>query len=559
VRRIILFAVTTVVLLPASAAAATVSGTLAGARGYTVIALAAGGQSTKSAVGANGRFSVRIPGQGSTLQLVKPNGAYFGPVVLRKAGRKAFLGLAGKGGKLGRVSLKRGFAAADAPLEAVSSKRAIRTTKSGAPLGAGNLGFVRMPVSAKATLRASAAAGTGAGDLPGADPDGDGVPSTFDADDNGNKTFDGVDRVTAKTSNAGLFSDVQVMMARSVNANAGGINRAQVDTFVKSNTSLNFYLDPAYARGATISSVDVDCGTLAYCRRGDGYATIGDGGNSPTGVQDQRWTSLDANHDGFPDVPVNQNGGDRSHGEIHSIEVKPNATTADLHAGDLFQLRFTTPGGVLTVPTALSLFFVSSPALASYDAGTGTVNVAYPANNSTAGSDANPLRMSGDKITLTYWRPQRAGLGTEPDFVDMGHLRYGIPIAVGNRELGCSASSFSGLSATLAPAPGASDGVYNQLFPLQDSADDAAPDPSNRLKLTFDIGGCMRANGIDPTGQQIRLPLEAVDESRPGGTDRTAQTIAVCLPGCTPSAQQGPPPGASPQQAAHDTSTTGNK
>ena len=68
------------------------------------------------------------------------------------------------------------------------------------------------------------------------------------------------------------------------------------------------------------------------------------------------------------------------------------------------------------------------------------------------------------------------------------------------------------------------------------------------LKLTFDIGGCMRAYGIDPAGQQIRLPIEAVDESRPGGTDRTAQTIAVCLPGCTPSAQQGPPQGASPAQ-----------
>jgi hypothetical protein len=166
--------------------------------------------------------------------------------------------------------------------------------------------------------------------------------------------------------------------------------------------------------------------------------------------------------------------------------------------------------------------------------------------------------MSGDKITLTYWRPQRAGLGSEPDFVDMGHLRYGIPVSLGNRELGCGASRFSGLSATLAPAPGSNDGIYNQLFPLQDSADDAAPNPANTLKLTFDIGGCMRQNGIEPSGQQIRLPLEAVDESRPGGTDRTAQTIAVCLPGCTPSAQQGPPQSGSPSQGAPGMNATGN-
>ena len=79
------------------------------------------------------------------------------------------------------------------------------------------------------------------------------------------------------------------------------------------------------------------------------------------------------------------------------------------------------------------------------------MNIAYPATDSTAGSDGNPLRMTGDRITLTFWRPQRAGLGSEPAYVDMGHLRYGIPVAVGNRELGCGASSFSGLSPTLSP------------------------------------------------------------------------------------------------------------
>jgi hypothetical protein len=153
--------------------------------------------------------------------------------------------------------------------------------------------------------------------------------------------------------------------------------------------------------------------------------------------------------------------------------------------------------------------------------------------------------MTGDRITLRFWRPQRAGLGSEPDFVDMGHLRYGIPVSVGNRELGCGASSFSGLSPTLSPAPGSASNPYNKLFPLQDSAADAAPNAGNLLKVTFDLGGCLRANGIDPAGQQIRLPLQAVTESRPGGTDRTAQTIAVCLPGCTPASTGGPSSGGS--------------
>jgi hypothetical protein len=141
--RSLLLVLVAAALLPASASAATVSGTLSRGHGYTVIALAPSGQSAKSPVGTNGRFSVKIPGRASTLQLVKPNGAYFGPVVLGKAGKKAIVDLSTKGGSLGRVTLKRGFAAAKAPKKAVSSAGAIRTTRAGAPLGAGNLGFVR--------------------------------------------------------------------------------------------------------------------------------------------------------------------------------------------------------------------------------------------------------------------------------------------------------------------------------------------------------------------------------------------------------------------------------
>ena len=542
-RRSLLLALTAAAILPASAPAATVSGSLEGGSGYTVIALASAGQSSKSAVTADGAFSLKVPGAGSTLQLVKPDGRYFGPVVLRRVGKKALMLLSAKAGRIGKVSLRSGYAVAKAPRRSVSRKGAIRT-KHGAPLGAGNLGFVRMGrKGGKHKARVAAKSG---GD-PGADPDGDGVPSTFDADDNGNKTLDGVDPQTARASTAGLFSDVQVMMSRAVNANAGGISLAAVDEFVKNNTSLNFYLDPQYAHGAEITAVDVDCGTLAYCRPGDGYATMGDGGNSPTGVQDQKWVTYDNNHDGFPDVPLSS-GGDQSHGAIHSIEVKPNATTADLHAGDLYQVRFTTPGGVVTVPTALSLYYVSSPALAGYDGGAGPATISYPATGSTPGSDQNPLMMSGDRIKLTFWRPQRAGLGREANYVDMGHLRYGIPLQVGGRELGCGAGRYSGLSSTLAAVPGSGDGAYDQLFPLQDSADDAAPSAANTMKVTFDLGGCLRANGIDPAGQTIRLPLQAVDELRPGGTDRTALTITVCMPGCTPPVQGGPPQGGNGSQ-----------
>lgn len=538
------------VLPAASAQAATVSGSVAGGKGYTVLALAASGQASSAKVGSGGAFSLKLPGKGATLQLVKPTGAYFGPVVLRKAGKRALMTLSAKGGKLGKVKLKAGYASAKAPKKAVSPKGAIRT-KHGAPLGAGNLGFVKMKGRGKARIASAGDNGVGA------DPDGDGVPSTFDADDNGNKTLDGVDPQSAKASTAGLFSDVQVMMARSINANAGGIDTAQVDAFVKSNMSLNFYLDDHYAGGpaTTVSAVNVDCGRLVYCRPGDGTALMGDGGNSPTGAQNQPWATYDNDHDGLPDVPANTNGGGSS---IHSIEVRPNVGTADIHAGDLYQVRYTTPGGVVTVPTALAFYFVSSPALSSYDAGAGTVPVSYPIANSAPGSDQNPIVMSGDKIALSFWRPQRAGLGSEPQFMDMGHLRYGIAMSGGNHELRCGTGAYSNLSPSLAAAPGVQDEVYNALFPLVDGADDAAPNRANLLHFTFDLGGCLRANGVDTT-QMVRMPLEAVDESRPGGTDRTALTISVCLPGCTPPSNNGPGDNQGPQQGGSAPQGSGGK
>src|SRR3954454_20251797 len=140
-RRSLCLAVTAAALLPASASAATVSGTLAGGRGYTVIALAANGQSAKSPVGATGTFSLKLPAKGSTLQLVKPSGEYFGPVVLRTDGKYGLVALSAKGGKVGRVTLKRGFAAANAPKAVATTGGAVAVTKAGAPLGAGNLGF----------------------------------------------------------------------------------------------------------------------------------------------------------------------------------------------------------------------------------------------------------------------------------------------------------------------------------------------------------------------------------------------------------------------------------
>jgi hypothetical protein len=148
--------------------------------------------------------------------------------------------------------------------------------------------------------------------------------------------------------------------------------------------------------------------------------------------------------------------------------------------------------------------------------------------------------MSSGKITLTFWRPQRAALpGEAGSFYDIGHLHYGVPMQGGNRELGCGAQFYSNLSSTLAVSQSSQDQFYNGLFPLHDTADDSPSNPANQLSFTVDLAGCMTANGVPTTGQ-VQLPISAVDEARQGGTDRSVQTISVCPPGCNPSQGQGP-------------------
>src|SRR5207247_9822524 len=112
---------------------------------------------------------------------------------------------------------------------------------------------------------------------------------------------------------------------------------------------------------------------------------------------------------------------------------------------------------------------------------------------------------------------------------DMGHLHWGIPLNVNNHEVAC-AGYYSGFSSTLTAVSGGSPDFALQLFPLQDAADDGPPDGSRSLSFTLDLGGCLRAAGVDPAGLTVVLNGTATGESRPGGGDRAARFLPVTLP-----------------------------
>ncbi|MDX6660493.1 MAG: hypothetical protein QOJ55_1315, partial [Solirubrobacteraceae bacterium] len=338
----------------------------------------------------------------------------------------------------------------------------------------------------------------------------------------------------AAAAGAGLFTEINLMMERSVNADAGGVTAAQLSDVVRSDLRMNFFLDGQQARGAQVDGISVDCGSLVYCARGTGAGTVSQSNNTNGVAPNVRWDGT---------VPANPN-----RPGVFSIQVAPNVGTDSIHPGDVFQVHYQTPGGDIVQPTALTLYFLTVPAVATFDAGNGPEAVSYPVAQNAPGTGGNPIRMTSGKLKMSLWRPQRAALpGEGAGFVDMGHLHYGVPIrAVGaQQEAGCTPEYFSDLSPTLSPGQGGQDGVYNRAFPLHDSADDAPANPANQLSFTLDLAGCAAADGIDTSGPLL-LPLTAVDEPRPGGTDRGVQMISVCLPGCDPNKGQqmgGPGPG----------------
>jgi hypothetical protein len=511
-------------LAPAAAQAATppTTGTVAGAKGWTVLALAPDGRAASVRTSAAGTFRL-VAAKGTTLQLVRPSGAYFGPVALgRPHGGRVSVALSGRGGALGRIVLRKGFAGAPkADARSVAKGTGVHADRHGAPVGAGHLGLV-----AAHGARARAAA---AGPAAGLDPDADGIPSPMDADDDGDGVPDSVDSSSGEAG-AGLFSEVQVLMENSLNANATGASPAAIDAFVRQYLALDFWLDGHQAKGAKINAVDVDCLGLTYCRGDGGTGTVSMSGNTAAGLDGRTWSSLDDNGDGFPDVPASaQQPG------VFSIQIHPSVPTAQIAPGDIFQVHYRTSAGDVVAPTALTLYFLTSTAAAALDG----QPIAYPATPQTLGAHYNPVRLSGDSLRVELWRPQRAALpGETGDLVDQGHLHYGVPVQVDNREIGCGPEAYGALSPTLRATAGGDMG--SRLFPLLDTADDAAPTPARRIAFSFDIGGCLRSNGIDPAGKLVPLPLTAVDEGRPGGMDRASQLIWVCLPGCTVPAQSGP-------------------
>jgi hypothetical protein len=559
----------------AGATAPGITGKIRGADDYTLLALAPNGSCTIVKLGSNGSF--RVPAhRGWTLQLLGPNSHYFGPIVLRHKGTRAWEALSGESATLGTIVLHKGYAA---PQRQVSS-RATETSKwlhvsaHGVPTGAGNLGLI--PRKGKhggakvADVSESQPPGSGTPPPPGSgtppppgsgtppapgsnsgsgstlqggeDPDQDGIPTAFDADAIGSGEPNQENAQASQGgAGGGIFTQVGTPIAGSVNLDAGTFSSEEMTQFIHRALGLDLGLqDPALG---TIKSVSVSCGTLTYCAT----ATVAaDAGNVL--AHGSVWNG---------EVPPGNSPG------MFQLALQLNTTPSEIQPGDTYQIQYTTATETVTVPAELTLYFASVPAVSSIGTGTGAAaasspqTITYPASTDVYGSVGNPVMLDGDSINLAFWRPQRAAFpGEAGSYVDMGHLHYGAGIAVPNGTDNCAASDFSELSQTLSDTPPSGNSFYDASYPLVDSAADAPPSSANKLGFTLNLDDCLAADGQATTGREIVVGLAAADDPRGGASDSGDQSIYVCLPGCTvgdvagPGGNEGQAPAMTPPAAS---------
>ena len=510
--------------------------------GYTVVALAPSGNAT--AVRARrGRFRVRPLSDTVTLELRAPDGKYVGPVVAGRKGSYAILGVRA-GARLGkvRVRARKGFArvARRLPRRRRDASRLART-RHGVPLGAGNYGFVR-----SRPIRAAAAAGTG---LPGGDRDADGVPNALDIAAHGDLRLNVLRRPRRARSaqvedcatydcTAGFEVGTHLMLPleETVNVNAlPGLADDALTALMDETLKRHLFLDLSVGSpgihaelncGAPQQRTNPALGGLSYCTRG-GTGRIIDFNNAREAPFPE---CCDPDSNGFgalDSAPGNFN---------HSTSLRPGATAAEIGSGDQLIAHVTkgVPGntGPGDHATTLQFVFATTPALVSYSdtAGNCAKVAGTPGSCATEfsypvpppGSDCSRPGCPGGlgtggngfpvapgpnnkiKVTLTFWRPQRAPIpsggtgGGDPclpgcEWVDIGNLDYTTAFD-GEGGPACPRGAYSNSDLSVGSAgrfpPPHDPGI------LSDTVGTKAASPANTFTYTVDLSECL----ADPQG-----------------------------------------------------------
>ena len=480
-----------------SAARKPITGKLS-ARGYTVIALTAGGEAR--AVRARPKFKVRPLAGTVTLHLRARSGKYAGPVVLRRKAKRVVMGVK-PGARLGKIKVEKGYGrVARRPRGRWLDLEVTARARNGVPRGARNLGRVRSKLLKR---------------HPPGDRDVDGVPDELDIDDDGDLVIDKLDRsrrgraAQAPRDPFDLASGMGVPLENTANVNAGSTD-AQIDAVLPQYGYLLLAVP-------TADSVELDCAALTYCSLG-GTGRVGNRAFP---------ACCDGDSDGLGTLTPGLGGAGGG-----QVKLSHGATSAQIRAGDVLIERLRT-GGVDTALTDMHQFiFSTGPALVGYSDTKGNcakvagmpgpcqTTFTYPVPAGDPGTSGNgfPVEAGADgvELTVTLWRPQRRPTSTsecaqpsptciQTEWIDVGGLDY----TASSREAQpvdpngagwCPQGSFSALGPGLTagfPDPGG--GGFRDNTPSRQAS------VGNTFTYTLNLTKCLQSYGLNFNAGQTRM------------------------------------------------------
>lgn len=458
---------------------------------------------------------------GSTLQLVtrdtnNPNdlseGHYFGSVVLnwkginKNSAAEVYTSFKDTGSSvdinLGKVTVieidadnSQGYAVPDIGSLFADTTIKIKAAK-GMPAGtkADGKAPVNKPLNSDTNSTVKA--------LPGKDYDLDGIPNVFDVDDDNDGILDNMDRHNPKFSPVTDPSDPLCAAQRF----SIFTNLKATDPELKG--AINFYGSLSHkADDASISKALTDqlvyvfqpistiCGMNAVKYEIKGFSVPYAPSSyvemfSNPGTKDIQWmVGAGLNQD----QPSN-----------HAVTAPYTFTSpGDISGVDTFSERVTTGTGDIFEYTGTPNFvFVTHPMLESYKVGSArtATNVDY-ATSAPEGSINNRISIeSGEKITITVYRPQRLGLAGEPaKYYDIGQMTYYFDIPNGPGGMGSG--------------PGRCDAQKKEDIGFFDTAVVTSLRPKPKLTMTVDIDKCFSDKSMTWSGGNLDVDIQVAAEN----------------------------------------------
>jgi hypothetical protein len=522
-----------------------ISGSVTDGAGYSVYLLSRDGSSKTASIGSNNRFKIsgvtKTRLKNASLQLIDPEGRYFGPIVLQNKKNKVSTTFSGKLLKsqkmiaLGRISLKDSYGALTARNSANLSALVARSTVTavdGKPVGAGEFGLVLSTVTSSG-VRVNAVDQQGFGE----DPDLDGIPNAFDADADGDLILNSTDPDSrgGEVPYTSLFLDFRSTLNSNVRS---GLTDSAIDAVIGGENKFGIaaFISLPEDVAANITGGYVICdNSLLYCRPNTPVGYFSGISESSPDFRGKPWVDL-LTSDGFPRMEIIELTG----GKAVVASFQPRVGRAQFRPGDVLRTVLTSDTRELGSKTfTVEPYFVSVPAIQSYNAGLGAVSLDYSAVGESSGSipgvsPSDPIILSSaGQLSLTFWRPQRQALRSdETGFYDWGNNSYGV--VIGEAQATC-AGLYSNVSPELiedtSPLGDESSVFFNRGangYPYRDSLGDRAASVSNTLSMTVDLKTCLSRTGRSPGAYYVTL--SAAGELVTGGQSIAAQGFYVQIP-----------------------------